>query len=275
MKFKLPLSALCNSDSKIAEEASFKVALLSAGDSTALLQNAILSIKKVGIPAHDIIVGRFHSDMGNDELASTGVTMFFLETLGFTTPPKGLYAKYGSADFSDLMNIRFLFLKQLLRCGHLIICSDVDVVWFRNPIPLLRATMRNYDWASQVEPVETSPPSFCNGFVCIKPSRGGIEILEQHHLLFLLTRKSDPRATTQPVFVQLLEKHPNFLARIFPLSEVLFPAGLSYRLFDTNNPQDNLVGHLKPFIFHANWTIGEETKIQLLKRVNGWHLSDK
>lgn len=119
------------------DQAAFKVSMLGVGDSTALLRNSILSIKRAGIPPKDIIVGRFRSDTGNEELAETGVTIFFLEILGFATPPKGHYIKYGSTEFSELMNIRFFFLQHLLRCGHLLICADVDVVWFRNPMPCL------------------------------------------------------------------------------------------------------------------------------------------
>jgi len=107
----------------------------------------------------------------------------------------------------------------------------------------------------------------------MKPSRRGLEILECHHRLFLEARRINPIATTQPVFVQLLKEYPKFLSCISPLSEVLFPTGLSYRLFDKENPQGALVGSLNPFIFHANWTIGEPDKIELLKRVGGWHLA--
>jgi len=79
LEFKLPLNLFGRSQARRPEEADFKIALLGVGDSTSLLQNSILSIKRSGISAQDVIVGRFQSDAGHDELAASGVTIFSRE----------------------------------------------------------------------------------------------------------------------------------------------------------------------------------------------------
>lgn len=249
----------------------FTVIVFSVGESQELLANALASMIASGIDTKQVFVACFNSDVGRDGVtSSSGVNFIRLDDYADRSEFDLEYSIYGSEIFSRLIELRFRIVIDFLKKGKKVIYADLDVAWIRSPTDYLDRVLEHYDYASQIESIGAFPPTFCTGFFCARPSRRSLDIVEAHEAEFLEERESNPRVTMQPSLVRLIERRPHFLKSMFPLPESLFPTGLLYRNFDKGEPFEGIVNTAKPFIFHANWVLGVEEKIRLLKRAGVW-----
>jgi hypothetical protein len=237
------------------------------------VENALLSIQHCGIDLALVqLVFPLNAESELLSLAGRfGVRPRRLEELvdtGADAMPTA-YLDYGTPEFNRLMRLKFPVLRALLQEGRSVVYADVDVAWIRNPLPYLARVLEIYPWACQTEPFPAFPPDFCLGFFALRPDPRCIELIELHMARFMAS--DQPACTTQALFRQLMREQPKHLTHIFPLPEGLFPAGL---LYATVQPRPDeavaLAGALLPFIFHGNWTIGQENKRQLLKAAGAW-----
>jgi hypothetical protein len=154
--------------------------------------------------------------------------------------------------------------------GKRLVHADIDVAWLRNPLPYLSDVLSHYAWACQTEAYPIFPPTFCLGFYAVSATRETLELMS--HLI----AGTDPlKQHDQEAFNKILVENREYLASIFPLPEGLFPNGVLYRAMDRDKePPVVMSEQLRPFIFHANCTVGLENKRRLLARVGAWFGSE-
>ncbi|MBS7539670.1 putative nucleotide-diphospho-sugar transferase [Ancylobacter lacus] len=251
---------------------TFRLFLLAMGECEAMLENCLASIRQVGIPLGDVCVIR-------DAAAPEPIAERFPEVRFIVPEMKAPasggagYADYGTESFSAIGDLRWRYVAEALEQGHCALYCDIDIAWLRNPLPYLARILEVYDLAIQTEPVAVFPPNFCLGFFCVRPSAAAQALIARFREVFAEARASNAASTLQAPFTQMLEREPRYLSAIFPLPESLFPTGLLHPLLregDSGAPQ--VVGVREPFIFHANWLIGQDDKIRLLDHVGAWHL---
>ncbi len=182
------------------------------------------------------------------------------------------YLEWGSTGFFLLLKYPLPARRAILAEGTRVIYSDVDVAWLRNPLPYLSDALQHYPWACQTEPSIYFPPNFCVRFFALSGARECFEIIDLHIAQNVGDALKQPNQTS---FRNTLIDNPRYLAKVFPLPEGLFPAGLLYRSVGAGDePPVPMVDQLRPFIFHGNWCFGLEHKQRLLAHSGAWFVAD-
>ncbi len=249
---------------------TFRLFLLAMGACEPMLENCLTSMQRVGICLSDIHVIR--------DTAVPGVISDRFPDVHFITPEMeaasegSAYADYGTVSFSAIGDLRWRYVAEALEEGYHALYCDIDIAWLRNPLPYLASILEVYDLAIQTEPVGIFPPDFCLGFFCARPSPAAQALVARFREVFAEARAVNAASPQQGPFRQMLCREPRYLSAIFPLPESLFPTGLLHPLLGGDGAAPALVGVREPFIFHANWLIGQQDKIRLLDHVGAWHL---
>ncbi|MCX7414423.1 MAG: putative nucleotide-diphospho-sugar transferase [Planctomycetia bacterium] len=182
--------------------------------------------------------------------------------------------RFGSAAFIDVSWKKVLFIRHLLEAHDHVVYADLDIAWLRNPLPYLSRVAALYPLAFQTEGVETCPPTLCCGFISLARSATTHRFVDAWLTLDSGTDGQGPRLDDQRACMRLIEAHPSWMQSIFPLPESLFVNGLGYRnVIEGPPPPAPLSGKTEPFIFHANWTIGLQSKRRLLAAAGTWRSS--
>jgi hypothetical protein len=232
------------------------------------IRNTLTSIRRCGATAR-ICIALPQIALAEVKVAASGfqnVQFVFLEEISAVDySDMSKYFDYGSKEFRRFMGSKWRAIRFLLESGFArVIYTDVDVAWIRNPLPLIKQTLKCYEIAIQTEGVETFPPDYCCGFMSFRDSEFVIGLLKQLEAL-----QPDTEAIgDQAVFNRLVASSNDLLYRIHGLSELLFANGLSAA--KTSVIDDVLVANVRPMIFHANWTVGIENKHLLLQRTGNW-----
>lgn len=182
------------------------------------------------------------------------------------------YRPYGTREFRELMRQKTDIFKCLFADYNVVMYSNVDVVWMRNPWSYLDGVMTKFDIAIQTEAVATFPPTYCMGLVVAKDTQWSRAKLEQLQRTLSETIASDEKASDQSTFNAMIAKEPDACSRIFSLPEGLFPNGLLTSQLTYPHPEAGIMaGVLEPIAYHANWTIGTDNKRRLLSRAGLWN----
>jgi hypothetical protein len=179
------------------------------------------------------------------------------------------YIQYGSREFRRLSLLRPAIVRHFLKETKRLLHIDSDVGWFRNPLDYLERVLEHYPLTCQTEAVAQFPPSFCVGFYAIGSSPEARDLLDRY-----VTACESSDLDDQQTFNKLMSENPSLRAKVFPLPEALFANGLLYNAFRSRANAAMTVAELKPFIFHANWTIGKENKRRLLIGAGAWLVED-
>jgi hypothetical protein len=185
------------------------------------------------------------------------------------------YYNYGSSEFGEFTIYKWKAIKCLLEEGFQnIIYTDVDIAWRRNPIDLLETIHKTYDVTLQTEGSSYFPPHFCTGFMSFANTKFSHELLasliESHTNII----QTNPTYHDQLVFNNVIQSNPYIAKSIFPLSEILFANGLLAKLMSTSDEllEEIQSGQPNPMIFHANWTVGLESKKRMLQQTGNWFI---
>ncbi len=187
------------------------------------------------------------------------------------------YHDYGTADFGRFTIYKWIAIKSVLDRGiHNVIYTDVDIAWRCNPLELLQKINRTYDIASQTDGESCFPPDFCTGFMSFANTEVSHKILNFLISEHIRVANENPEFHDQIVFNNFIHANMHVVKYIFPLSEVIFPTGLSAKLLSTKDEslQQIQSGQPDPFIFHANWTIGLKNKKKMLQITGNWFVPE-
>ena len=253
------------------------VAMIANLGAEALLENALVSLTRAGIGAHIVYVARPDS---SGSVIDPILRKFGAHGISFSafgdTEPVGLgrtYADYGSLDFVAINWAKVRYLRWLLDKHRHVVYSDIDVVWLSDPLWYLQRVAEHFPLAFQSEALRQFPPVLCWGFVSLVASAISRGLLDE----MLLRRQlaighlTDEQTLCNAIFAG----DPAWLTRAYALPEALFINGLGWKALAVDEPKVPIHGKLAPFIFHANWTIGLESKRALMARVGAWMLDEE
>lgn len=220
----------------------------------------------------DIIVG--YTDSNDIKDLPKDSRIKFLD-LGFsdtylTYTPRQTYVPFTEPEFFELVQLKWQLLQTCIEQGYLfIVYSDLDVVWLRNPIPtLIQYFKYNIDVHVQVQDftLDLSNPQLCMGFIALRNSivsRTFLAKCQDRHQLELEKNKfyGDDNALTD-IYKEL--NQPKWIEK---LPSTTFPVGNLALLYSNRSRFPGQLPH-KPFIFHANFAVGEVMKTVLLRSVS-------
>lgn len=237
-----------------------------------LVENALTGIVRCGIDPGIVHVWTPPSHLGEIEMlaARFGARAFALpgaqDQIGAPTPDN---ADYATRDFRILMGQRLPVVRDYLTQLKFVLHTDADVSWLRNPLDYLQHVLSGCEWTSQVESVPQYPPAYSFGFYAVRPTWMTRKLINNHIARYNPAGEIDD----QTLFRELLIERPRWGRKVFPLPESLFPCGLLLdRMGDLQDTSKSIAmaDTLRPFVVHANWTVGIENKRRLLKKAGAW-----
>ncbi|MES1148926.1 MAG: putative nucleotide-diphospho-sugar transferase, partial [Bradyrhizobium guangdongense] len=202
---------------------------------------------------------------------SDAITVLPDESLPTTADDE--YAGFGSAPFSEISWAKIALIRRLIDAQEHVVYADLDIGWLRNPLPYLAEVARQYPIAFQTEGLPRFPPAICCGFISLRRSARTIELLDT---LLAQSRQADhgKRIDDQAACQQLIGRDTSWLKDICFLPEALFVNGLGYPLLQHAVAPVAMEHELQPYLFHANWTVGLESKRKLLAAAHCWFVDD-
>lgn len=180
------------------------------------------------------------------------------------------YTDFETLDFFMLVTYKWVLFKRLFDDGidHLIY-SDLDVIWYADVAEIMIQAHRNQTEVKLlIQSITTDPskPSLCMGIVSMVKSTETENLIQNCHKRHVEEvagghRYGDDDAITD------FNKAMNYPFWIRELPQSTFPVGM----FINNYSKRALFPGLfstKPFLFHANYVIGERNKIALMRLAN-------
>jgi hypothetical protein len=189
------------------------------------------------------------------------------ERLDFALNDKN-YTGWANNDFFKIVQLKWVLLKRIMDKGFtFVVYSDLDVIWQLNAYQEVKECFgTRHDISIQIQSFSRSlsDPKLCMGFVAFRndeKSRQFIERGASRHKIELLVNPRIGDDDIATILYQELE-YPSWLCE---LPQTTFPVGVSLNLFRGKAVFPGLVAQ-EPFIFHANFVVGLENKVLLMKR---------
>ena len=253
------------------------VALLATQGLGDFLRNALTGLTRVGIDPGIVHVAR--PDNAADEidpiLAAAGVQAHPFAQIehAVTGIMPDRYVDYGTEAFIKINWFKIRYLRWLLGRYDHVVYADVDVAWLADPLTYLQSVARLFPLVFQSEAVRRFPPVLCWGFLSATSSATTFRLFDA----LLQARDAQPAdglfVNQQEFCDAWISADPSWLRQIYQLPEGLFLNGLSYRhLIADPHASATMLGALKPFTFHANWTTGLAAKRALMRQTGTWLL---
>jgi hypothetical protein len=257
-----------NTTKKQNQITKYAVVYLAVGDNAAsILENSLISLRR-----HTDADIYLYCPDGIEKLFQPLQKKYKITVIaGLTEDISSATADYGTPVFNLITHQKWAAIDHTLKLGYdFVVYCDFDVVILNDFGAYIERAAKTYPVGIQSECSPKFPPEYCTGFMYFNNSNFS------RHLLSLSTQCSAEIGSLQHdqyVFNEVVgNSNPELRQRILALPESLFANGLQYRTF-LNGEKVELTGRLQPFIFHANWVVGLENKIKLLKHLNLWFAS--
>ncbi len=180
---------------------------------------------------------------------------------------KNDYTGWNSNEFFRIVQMKWVLLRNMLSAGfEFVIYSDLDVVWSLDAYAEIASGFeRRPEVSIQIQSFSRniSDPKLCMGFVALKNdeiSHGFIAAGGRRHADELIR---NPRIGDDDVATMLYVEQ-SFPKWLMELPQTTFPVGVSINLFRGRSVFPGLKAQ-EPFIFHANFAVGLNNKILLMK----------
>ena len=178
-----------------------------------------------------------------------------------------IYTGWTNDDFFKIVQLKWVLLRKILEMGFtFVIYSDLDVVWQLNAYQEVKNSFDSRpDISIQIQSFTRSvgEPKLCMGFVAFRNDINAHEFLVEGAKRHNFELTNNPRIGDDDIATILyIEKH--FPTWIKELPQTTFPVGVTLNLFRGKAAFPGLVAQ-EPFIFHANFVVGLENKVLLMK----------
>ncbi|CAI7789726.1 unnamed protein product [Closterium sp. NIES-53] len=257
------------------------ILVAATGSYASMLMSFVCNLRRLLLPLP--LIAAFDDDMFR--FASLhGLPVFRADTGLAGRDPS---CTYGTKCFQRITKVKSRAVLQVLKRGIHVLWSDVDIVWFRDPLPEL------LEFGSGVLPVQsdagydkeppngqgiTSPHGFINsGFYFARAEPMVIQAFEA-----IVAHAATTKTSEQPSFYHVLcgpkgentegEDEcvwPGNGLRVHFMDRWLHPNGLSHRVWFRKWPALECRKH-KCATLHNNWVRGKENKLARLRKGGLW-----
>lgn len=170
-------------------------------------------------------------------------------------------SNWGSANFRRKTHYKTKIILEALRMGLTVVIVDLDIVFFRNPLPFM--TCVSCDVQIQSDVYEGN-----SGFYMARPTNASVELHDRAMRLGATNpRLSNQKALGQTIGVMRRRRR----IRLSTLDRKQFPCGVKYYedmgvMFAGDVTCDDCV------IVHNNWIVSQEAKIYRFKETGMWQV---
>ena len=184
------------------------------------------------------------------------------------------YIGFDKFEFFQLVSLKWKMFQLLFEMGHEhIIYSDLDVIWFRDVPQKLLEIHEKFPSQSvliQDATLDPSNPRLCMGLISIKKNIKTMEMLQSCYDAHVLKIDNGIAIGDDDIITDFyLKGDASNWIRLLP--QIGFPVGSFLNAFRNNSlipglrptfPEPN---RYQPYIFHANFAVGERNKILLIR----------
>jgi hypothetical protein len=184
--------------------------------------------------------------------------------------PQGNYQAFDTLAFFELVTFKWLIFRKLFQDGvQHIIYSDLDVIWFGDVTQTLVETHKEFTECKVLIQSTTSNPSqpnLCMGLVSIINSPETRNLIDHCYKEHVKEVQAGNKIGDDDVITAFYasQGYPSWIRE---LPQLTFPVGMLLNAYTRNSIFPGLRS-VKPYIFHANYVVGEKNKILLLKLAN-------
>jgi len=183
---------------------------------------------------------------------------------------EGKTSEYNNSSFNFIVHKKLKITKEALMENKIVFCSDLDIVFLRNPLPRMTELIKTYDIIFQSDysgegdsikqwGYKKRNPQICTGFFMVKPSPLTIDLFDPENY----TLKSKNVKCDQAYINEKLRLVPKYeKLKIKVLSLDYFPTGSYWYNFHKRK--------IKPFVIHFNWLRSFKQKINKMKLEKLW-----
>jgi hypothetical protein len=164
------------------------------------------------------------------------------------------------------------------RLKYNILFQDVDIVWYKNPIPFFETTHQDFDLLFQDDgghSIRYAPYSANSGFYFVRYNQ------RTEYFFHSLLLKGDLIISTdshQQALIATLNEHVSLFglrAKVFSRDTPEFPGGYQYHQASGAYMRQLFAGEVDPFIFHMSWTLNKDNKLLFLRQMGEWYVQDQ
>jgi hypothetical protein len=184
------------------------------------------------------------------------------------------YIGFDKFEFFQLVSLKWKMFQLLFQMGYEhIIYSDLDVIWFRDVPQTLLEIHEKFPSQSvliQDATFDPSNPRLCMGLISIKKNIKTMEMLQTCYDAHMLKIDDGIAIGDDDIITDFyLTRDASNWIRLLP--QIAFPVGSLLNAFRNNSlipglrptfPEPN---RHQPYIFHANFTVGERNKRLLIR----------
>jgi hypothetical protein len=177
------------------------------------------------------------------------------------------YQNFGTDAFYDAVSKKWELISKVLKLGYeFVIYNDIDLVWVRDAgLEITKTFGSNRGIQVLVQSLTECPsePSLCMGFLALRNSEFTVNFIKECAKKNLASRTRSEMIGDDEIITEMY-KNLNFDSRIRELPQTTFPVGYSIKLFKGFSPMPG-IAQASPYIFHANYVVGETNKRILLR----------
>ncbi|CAJ1939267.1 unnamed protein product [Cylindrotheca closterium] len=241
-----------------------------------LLHNFVCNARAKGLDLSQLFL--FATDEKTHELAqSLGIASFHDESV-FMDMPEQAAGGYGDRIFAKMMMAKVYCVHLVLQCGFNVLFQDVDVVWYKDPLPYLEGPeLAEWDMMFQDDGARSNryaPYSPNTGFYYVRHNEKTVYFFNMllRHGDYITKVKSH-----QAGLVAVMNEHVSWKGlrvKTFPRGDsTKFPGGAEYHRYKvamkkwiTTKSIDD-----KPMIFHMSWTTNKKNKRLYFEQMGEWY----
>lgn len=243
--------------------------LLHGKDIISIFENSLISLKKSKVSIDRIAYCQNDSEFFFKNICDKyNVKLIALDINFFKS--KEQYFNPGTEMFNNITKYKWSIILETFSLGYdNVIYSDIDIVFFKDFVPYINAISKKYKCAIQSEALPSYPVNCCTGFMYFNKSAK--KLLNK---LFDVNSKYLFKGNDQDAFNYVYRNKSKISKEFYVFPDSLFQCGLLYKMHIKKNFFP-LVEELKPYFFHANFVVGINNKIKLLKFLSLWFLNKK
>jgi hypothetical protein len=211
----------------------------------------------------------------------TNVPLFvpiYVPSQNFGAMPEEAAGHYGDRKFTAMMMAKVICVQMVSALKYNILFSDVDMIWYKDPVVFFEATHLNFDMLFQDDgghTVRYAPYSANSGFYFVRYSARTEYFFSSLLLAGDLILKTDSH---QQALIALLSEHVSLYgltAKVFSRDEEEFPGGYQYHQATGKYMRAFFAGDVHPYIFHMSWTLNKDNKLLFLRQMGEWYVQDQ
>lgn len=191
---------------------------------------------------------------------------------------------FGTASFLETSRRKSMLVQTVLQLGYSVVFSDVDVVWLKNPIPILIQHSEDFVLQSDTAYPKTDPLNFNvnSGFYLVRSNVRTVTTLKAIVKYSAAIRRSEQKAFNYVLCGAFKEdvggpgkregsdrcryRRAGTTARVLSLQS--FPNGSDPSFWNGTKP------HLDAVVVHANYVEGRLRKIERIRKLGFWFFDE-